>query len=420
MNTSAMFLGIDLGTSGTRIAVINSSGELVHTESMDYPTGLQIPEDWITCCEALLEKLPISIKKNLVSLSLDGTSGTLLASNCRGQPLGKALPYFISCPEQAQKLATLNKKGEPFLNTNSSLARALRLTNEFGPDLLLRHQADWVTGWLLDNWQWGEEGNNIRLGWNLITQAWPSTFKSEPWVKALPRVVPSGRILAKVSQERANKLGLPEETLLIAGTTDSNAAVLATELGPEDGITVLGSTIVLKRFVQHPINGEGITNHRLAGKWLCGGASNSGGAVLNQFFNNQELLELSRQINPHSESGLLLRPLLSEGERFPINDHNLQPILEPRPISDSLYLHALLEGLTRIEGEGWARLASLGAPSPKRIITIGGGAKNPQWRQLRQRMLKVQIQTCTNPPAQGVAKLAMRAVSPLYKSFQMN
>jgi len=50
--------------------------------------------------------------------------------------------------------------------------------------------------------------------------------------------------------------------------------------------------------------------------------------------------ELSKQINPNRSTGLNLLPLSSPGERFPIDDPNLQPILEPRPVSDSLYLHA--------------------------------------------------------------------------------
>ena len=37
---------------------------------------------------------------------------------------------------------------------------------------MLRHQADWINGWLLKNWHWGEEGNNLRLGWELETERW--------------------------------------------------------------------------------------------------------------------------------------------------------------------------------------------------------------------------------------------------------
>ena len=45
----------------------------------------------------------------------------------------------------------------------------------------------------------------------------------------------------------------------------------------------------------------------------------------------------------------------------------------PRPVSDSLYLHALLEGLAKIELKGWEKLKELTGTLPSRIVTIGGG-----------------------------------------------
>ncbi|MFL0774542.1 MAG: FGGY-family carbohydrate kinase, partial [Prochlorococcus sp.] len=154
-----------------------------------------------------------------------------------------------------------------------------------------------------------------------------------------------------------------------------------------------------------------ITNHRVGGGWLSGGASNAGCAVLRQLFSDGELQELSRQINPEQSSGLKLRPLPAIGERFPIDDPSLQPVLEPRPVSDALYLHGLLEGLARIEAEGWQRLMELGAPPAERLITLGGGARNPQWRRIRERLIGLPIVSRTTPPAAGVARLALRAVA---------
>jgi len=57
-------------------------------------------------------------------------------------------------------------------------------------------------------------------------------------------------------------------------------------------------------------------------------------------------------------------------------------------VSDALYLQALLEGLTELERLGWQKLQDLGAPAVQRVLSVGGGAHNPQWRLLRQRALK--------------------------------
>ena len=200
---------------------------------------------------------------------------------------------------------------------------------------------------------------------------------------------------------------------LIAGTTDSNAAVLAAESSSSEGISVLGSTIVIKLFVKKPIHYPGITNHRIGGKWLAGGSSNAGGSILKELFNVQELQDLSRQIDPESNSGLNLLPLSRKGERFPINDPDLEPVLLPRPVSDSLYLHGLLEGLARIEAQAWKKLIELNSEgeTPKKIITIGGGSSNPQWRRIRQRLIGLPIHSSSKEPAEGVARLGWQAMN---------
>jgi sugar (pentulose or hexulose) kinase len=264
-------------------------------------------------------------------------------------------------------------------------------------------------GWLLGDWRWGEEGNNLRLGWDLEQQRWAGSLADQPWSQALPQIGASGSTLGPLGPEAARALGLSPSCQVVAGSTDANAAVLAAQPQASDGITVLGTTLVLKQFSPIPITGPGISCHRLAGRWLVGGASNAGAGILRRFFSDSQIAELSRQINPSERTGLALRPLPAPGERFPIDDPELAPVLGPRPISDARYLQALLEGLAAIEAEGWARLSALGAPPVQRVISLGGGAQNPQWRALRQQILGIPV---LNRPhlssALGMARLAAR------------
>ena len=409
MESTPLVLGIDLGTSGVRIAVLEQGGRLRHEASTPYRHGLTNPNDWCDACQELIQDIPTPLNQRLVAVAVDGTSGTLLACDQQGVPLSRALAYFESFPEQSERIARLAPAGGPAASSSGSLARALHLIDQHGESLLLRHQADWINGWLLNDWHWGEEGNNLRLGWDLETEHWLPSFSMESWSAALPQVQPSGTALGRIAKQQAETLGVPGDLQVVAGTTDSNAAVLAADPGHDDGITVLGTTLVIKRFTTQPIHGVGITRHRVGGRWLCGGASNTGGGILRRFFNDDQLEELSRQIDPESDSGLTFMPLPQPGERFPVDDPLLQPILEPRPVSDSLYLHGLLEGIADIEAQGWKRLNELGAPTPQRVISIGGGARNPQWRRLRERRLGCPVVSCRATPAAGVARLALAA-----------
>ena len=410
MTDSPLVLGIDLGTSGIRTAVVAANGAVLDSRSQAYGGDFANPHSWREGCGDLIRAIPAQLRSRLQALAVDGTSGTLLACDRDGSPLGKALAYSQSCPEHQPALQPLVDPGSPAASCSGSLARALRLLNCHGEAILLRHQADWISGWLLNDWRWGEEGNNLRLGWDLITNSWPARFAEQSWRQALPEIRPSGSILGTIAPEQAKALGLENDLIVVAGTTDSNAAVLAADPGPGDGITVLGTTLVMKCFTETPLHAPGVTSHRVGGRWLCGGASNAGAGVLRRFYSDDQLSELSRQINPNTDSGLRLRPLPAPGERFPVDDPELLPVLEPRPVSDALYLHGLLEGLAEIEAQGWQRLNELGAAAPRRIISIGGGARNPQWRRLRERRLGCAVTSCQTPPAAGVARLAQQAL----------
>ncbi len=410
MGSLPLALGIDLGTSGVRIAIVNRNKDLIYTSSVNYENNLEDYHDWINSCEKLIREIPKSFKSNLVACSVDGTSGTIIACDFKGDPISKAVPYHSNCIDEIKGILKLSTIKNSSLERYSSIRKALYLTNKYGCDILLRHQADWITGWLLNNWDLGEEGNNIKLGWNLLSKTWLKDVQNLEWRNCLPKIISSGNLFGTVSSSISKRLDLPRNLKIFAGTTDSNAAVLAVNPSSTDGVTVLGSTLVIKRFVNGPIRSHGITNHLVGGQWLSGGASNTGAAVLRRFFSDEDLIELSRQINPEIDSGLKLMPLMIKGERFPVNDPDLEPILGPRPTSDSLYLHGLLESIARIEAQGWNKFEKLGIKAPQRIITIGGGARNPQWRRIRERIIGIPILSSKKQPAEGVALLAMQSI----------
>ena len=417
-------LGVDLGSSGLRLALINAAGTVLVEAASPYPGRFIEPDAWRAGVIALCARLAPELRGRVAAIAVDGTSGTLLLCRPDGSPApgpsGLALPYHQACPEQQAEAARLVGMAAmpgpvavtPAATAGGSLARALALLKAAAPGpWLLRHQADWLMGWLLGDWRWGEAGNNLRMGWDLQAEAWLGSIAAQPWSTALPQICSSGSCLGGLSAAAAAALGLSPSVQVVAGSTDASAAVLAVDPQPGDGVTALGTTLALKQFSPRPICAPGVSCQRLAGQWLLGGASNAGAGVLRQFFSDAQLVELSRQIDPRRPSGLSLRPLPRPGERFPVDDPELQPILEPRPVSDALYLHGLLEGLARIERDGWRRLQQLGAPPIRRVLTLGGGACNPQWRAIRQRLLGIPVISRPEASAaRGMARLALSAV----------
>ena len=401
------FGGLDFGSSGARISIINNCQEIIFEESCNYNYEFKNPEGWINSCVKLFERIPIHIKLNLSRLAISGTSGTLVPCGSNGVILGNSIPYNEACTSNPNKLKLI-AGGNKFLNNPySSLAKAIKLIDTFGEDIILRHQSDWISGWFLNDWSHGEEGNNVKLGWDISSKSWPKSFDSSPFKKSMPIIKKSGSSLGKINQSIANLLGISEDLLLISGTTDSNAAFIAAQVKENEGLTILGTTIVLKKIIKKTFSHPGITIHRVNGNWICGGSSNAGCGVLSKFFSDLEIKELSQQINPRKETTLNYLPLNSLGERFPTDDPYLKPKIKPRPVSDALFLHGLLEGLAEIELKGWRKLKTLSGYFPKKIITIGGGSQNPQWKSIREKKLKIPIINSNKSTSFGAALIAL-------------
>ncbi|MEB3233945.1 MAG: FGGY-family carbohydrate kinase [Cyanobacteriota bacterium] len=422
-------LGVDLGSSGLRLALV-CAGEPIWQTAAPYPGRFEDPTSWWQGLVALCRQIPDGLRPRVGAIAIDGTSGTLLLCRPDGSllsgELAWALPYHQACLEQAGSASALansgpNPNSAAAGNASGSLARALQLLEgascllpsaQAGPELLLRHQADWLMGQLLGHWRYGEATNNLRLGWLQGEQpGWAGAIGLQHWSGALPQVIECGTVAGRLHPSAAAALDLPPPAMVVAGCTDASAAVLAAAVGTGVGITVLGTTLALKQWSQQPIAAAGVSCQRLGQRWLVGGASNAGGGVLRRFFTDAQLAALSRQIDPERPSGLQLRPLPAVGERFPVDDPTLQPVLEPRPVSDARYLQGLLEGLAAIEAAGWQRLRQLGAPPVHQVISLGGGARNPQWRAIRARALGVPV---LNRPqlsaALGMARLAADAL----------
>jgi len=419
----ALYLGIDVGTSGCRAVVIDAQGQQVAAHHvpmvMSEPHGVRIEQNgwiwWKTVCQLLegLGKL-VSMDK-IAAIAVDGTSGTLLLTDAAGNPLGNALMYNDARSErEASAIAAVAPAASGAHGASSALAKLLWLQNNHRIHSNARHvlhQADWIAAQLSGTFGISDENNCLKLGYDVIHRRWPTWFQSlDIDHSLLPSVTVPGETLGTIRPEIANHLGLSLQTRIVSGTTDSIAAFLATgavEIG--DAVTSLGSTLALKMLSDKPIFAPeyGVYSHRLGERWLVGGASNCGGATLLQYFDTEQMTAMTPQLDPTTPSDLDYYPLPATGERFPINDPTLAPRITPRPADELQFFQGLLEGIAQVEARGYRLLAELGAPYPRRVMTIGGGAHNAPWRMIRAQHLDAEVVACGDiHTARGSALLA--------------
>lgn len=411
-------LGIDFGTSGVRAIAINPANQVIAQSRYTFESAqaAAMPALWQQALWAVISALDRSIRPQIDRIAINGTSGTILLCDEAARPVTSALMYSDSRARAVvAKLAKVAPASSPTLSATSSLAKALWWHDTLKVPQLKRvsylaHQADWLASLLHGQPRISDYHNALKLGYDVRSLAYPSWLMNLPVAAWLPEARMPGEAIAPVLSAIADRFSLPETCQICAGTTDSIAAFLASGADrPGEAVTSLGSTLVLKLLSPHPVDNQpfGIYSHRLGDLWLVGGASNTGGAVLKQFFSSAQLIELTAQIDISQPCELDYYPLNAPGERFPFNDPNYPPRLTPRPPQDKDFLYGLLDAMSRIEADGYQKLSSLGAPALQQVFTAGGGAQNTVWQALRQRRMGVKVQTAEHTEAAyGTARLA--------------
>ena len=407
-------LGIDLGTSGAKFSLVSLDGKGKCSGRLKWHYEPELSgvfhQSWLDALHGFLKNdIAPSFRGGIQSICVSGTSGSVLLFDIKEQKVSrKPLMYdnnILSEPTQlnAASPAIMLLKTSCPVNTaaaapTSTLAKLLfwHFTEPINPFERLMHQADFIANSLVglkrstDDLYCSDWHNALKLGFDpdrLCYPEWLFNLLESSGIPdcrrgLLPKVMEPGRPIGTISKENAHKFGLPPTCAIIAGTTDSIAAFIATGANRTgQAVTSLGSTLVIKTLSSRPVrdNARGIYSHRFSEhSWLVGGASNVGCAIFRkEGYSDHELQTLSKRIDPNIESKYNYYPLTAPGERFPVNNPYQQPVLEPKPWISSKntgdhtdqgayvldreeYLHGLLQGIARVEQQGYDALEQLG------------------------------------------------------------
>lgn len=414
MREQRLYLGLDIGTSGARAVVIDEAGQpraTARTAMAEFGDNPRAPSVWRAAAFRALDLALAQVEASgIAALAVDGTSGTLLALDRSGAPLGDAMMY----DDRAADADALGRIAASAPATSAAHGPTGGLAKAF--DLLQRaparivHQADWIAS-LFSGRLVSDANNALKTGYDPVAGAWPDWIAGVGFpTRLLPDVLAPGAAVGPVTNEACRRFGFRADALVVAGTTDGCASFLATGAREDgDGVTALGSTLTIKQLSRKPIFAPqyGVYSHRILGLWLVGGASNSGGAALLAHFSAAEIEALTPRLTPEAPTGLDYYPLARPGERFPHADPAWPPRVAPRPDDPTRFLQGLLEGIAGVEALAYRRLEELGAPKLGCVRTVGGGARNVAWTQIRARRLGVALlPALQEEAAYGAAVLA--------------
>jgi len=426
------FLGIDIGTQGARVVLIDVEGNIAGSREEAFPLNNQSreeqsPEGWWEACLRCLKMLFAALKstidlKDIAAASVTSTSGTVIPLDEDDHPLHHAIMYSDKRSADAgvlcRQMAVLHHPdGYTGFNASSGLSKMVWFTETY-PDktkkiALWVHAADYITGKLSGCWGITDYTNALKSGYDLRNEVWPAyLYEHLPLKKEwLPEVVPSGTVIGTILSSLAGEFGLSKKMQIVAGMTDGCASQVASgAVNPGEWNTTIGTTLVVKGVTVKEIKDpEGrLYNHRHPeGFWMPGGASNTGADwVTKEFMDNLD--EMEKQASLLIPSGYLAYPLQQKGERFPFIAPEATGFL-PEGLSQAEQFTANMEGVAYIERYAFEMIEKLSGEKVKAVFTAGGGSKNNTWLLIRSNVLNLPVYKMKN--VTGAAGAAILAAS---------
>jgi len=422
------WVGIDIGTQGVRVTIVDSDGVPLATGSAPLESRRgpgrsheQDPEEWWAATVAACAEATASVDAGRIrALAVCSTSGTVLLADGDLRPMSPALMYDDSrggpyVDRVTEAGAAVWDELSVRIQASWPLPKLLWLADHHGlpSGSRLLHSADFVVSRLAGELLATDSSHALKSGYDTLAERWPEEVLLRLGLppSMFGPVVRPGSPIGRVGAAAAARTGLPAGCLIVAGMTDGCAGQIAAgALAPGQGVSVLGTTLVLKAVSErllHDSAGAVYSHRHPDGGWLPGGASNVGAGALTAAFPGRDLADLDARAAAYEPAAEIVYPLTARGERFPFYRPDADPVAVGKARDEVEHYAALLQGVAYGERLGLAALALLGAPVTGTLALTGGATRSRYWCQLRADVLGMAVEIPRYPQASvGMAVLA--------------
>jgi len=413
-----MFLGVDVGTGGTRAVLVDRAGRVVASCASEHAPirsehigwAEQEPEDWWRAArEAIAGAMAASglAGAEIEAVGLTGQMHGCVMLDADGNVLRPAL---IWCDQRTQHECD-------WLTEKIGFERLIELTcNPALPNFTLtkllwvrKHQPeifskiahvlcpkDYVRYRMTGEFAMDMQEASGTLLLDVTHRRWSSEVADTAGIPMawLPRLFEGPEICARVSDVGAGATGLAAGTPVAAGAGDQGAGAVGMGiLAPGSVSATIGTSGVVFAATDAPAKDRlGRLHtfcHAAPGRWHVMGVTNGAGLSLRYFRDTfssgesyEDLMKLAAEA-PAGSAGLMWAPYLF-GERTPHLDPKARAAFVGITASHTRthFVRAVLEGVAFSLRDTLTLFAELGVPV-KAIRLGGGGARGPLWRQIQ-------------------------------------
>jgi xylulokinase len=451
-----MFLGIDVGTGGTRAVLINHAGKLLASHSADHAPihsehigwAEQDPEDWWRAAQqailgALKSAAAAGHNAKVEAVGLTGQMHGCVMLDADGRVLRPALIWADqrTQPEADWLNQTIGYEKIIQLVANPALPNftltKLLWVRKHQPEIFakIRHvlcPKDYVRFRMTGIYAMDMQEASGTLLLDVAHRRWSEEVAAAAGIPMswLPQLFEGPEICARISAEGASATGLEPNTPVAAGAGDQGAGAVGMGiLAPGSVSATIGTSGVVFAATAAPtLDPKGRLHtfcHAAPGIWHVMGVTNGAGLSFRYLRDTfaprnpdgslasyDQLSALAANV-PLGSDGLLWAPYLF-GERTPHLDPNARAAFAGITASTTFahYVRAVLEGVAFSLQDTFTLFDALHIPV-KTLRLGGGGARSPLWRQIQADVYNhpVEILEAEEGGAFGAALLAGTGVN---------
>ena len=442
------FLGIDVGTGGTRAIILDDGGQILSSGTAEHEPfrspepgwAEQDPRDWWRATTVAVQKTVRDSGVSADSISSIGFSGQMHGAVLLDKDCGFIRPALIWCD---QRTAVQSEQ----LARTFGIPRLIQLTSNPPLTNFTLTKILWVQQNEPKNWERvrkvmlpkdyvrlrlsGESAIDIAdasgtLLLDVAKRAWSTEILEKTGIDRtfLPRLFESPEICATVSEEGAKATGLRRGTPIVAGAGDQAAGAVGMGITRAGVVSAtIGTSGVVFAATDRPaIDPRGRLHtfcHAIPGRWHVMGVTQAAGLSLRWFRDRfgtgaedgrdpyERLTDEAAQVEAGAE-GALWAPYLM-GERTPHLDPEARAAFVGLSASHTRahMIRAVLEGVAYSLKDSFSIFSEIGVPV-ERIRLGGGGARSPLWRQIQADVYGHEVETVVaeEGAAYGAAILA--------------
>ncbi len=421
MAKPVFFLGMDVGTGGTRVVLIDGAGRIVASAASEHAAfraeqpgwAEQDPEDWWRAAqEAIQETLALAVAQGVTARQIGGVG---LTGQMHGAVLldkgGEVLrPSLIWCDQRTgPQCDWLHKElgrehlielvANPAL-PNFTLTKLLWV-REHQPEVYARVAhvlcpKDYVRYRLTGTYAMDVQEASGTLLLDVANRRWSSEVARAAGVKEewLPELWESPEVCAKIADGAAGATGLMAGTPVVAGAGDQGAGAVGMGILEPGAVSVTIGTsgVVFAATAKPSLDTGGRLHtfcHAVPGRWHVMGVTQAAGLSLRWLRDlllpggSYDALTTEAAQVPAGSDGLLWTPYLL-GERTPhLDSHARAAFVGLTAAHGRGHLtRAVMEGVAYSLRDSFTLFAGMDVPV-KGVRLGGGGARSGLWRAIQ-------------------------------------